>query len=222
MSCRCDAHYDRLEDCPRCSGELPDGPDELLSEMAENERSWYARRPSLESPNGARRCRICDGAIAPGPTAGVHAECLPEALPEGARSCGGCAELLLGDEDEFDHDLCSTPADCRDELAEGPNTQPLLDLIAAFPVDEEDVPTEPMLVVPELVDSVVRVQDAVRCICQRWCPVEIVTRSAATRPNVVNALTITCTCGVRIGILFSWSRRCITTIRHYPPDSVLN
>lgn len=127
--CWCGAGYEDESDCPRCSVRFvqlediiaehalptadspPDGPDDMLCHIAELEAQVGRERRVLEETGGARTCRYCRGLIPPGDTAGAHDECLPAVLPEGARSCAGCAELILDDDDEYEHEFCPTPAD---------------------------------------------------------------------------------------------------------------
>lgn len=72
MTCRCDARYERESDCPRCSSELPDGPDELLAAIAEAEAAELAvatedddapTEPMLELSAGAGRPLTVEGTL---------------------------------------------------------------------------------------------------------------------------------------------------------------
>lgn len=96
---------------PETPPDLPEGPDEWLTMVAELERQVAQERARLEATGGARRCRYCQLDVPPGPGAGVHEACLPRRLPEGARSCAGCGELILDEDDEFEHDFCDCPGD---------------------------------------------------------------------------------------------------------------
>lgn len=199
--------------------QLPDGPDELLADIAEMEAVVARERRALDDRSGARRCRYCDESIPRGPAPGVHPECLPAELPEGARSCTGCAELLLGDDDEFDHDFCEADYenlvdDAGEELF-GTLAPPFgVEEIVWFAGDgEDDDPTEPMLTLPDPAEAPVRASDVVRCPCGRPNTVEFVARNDGQLHRTVSTLSTTCACGTLISVAFSWARRSTIAVK---------
>lgn len=194
MSCWCGAGYATVSDCPRCKDdveELPDGPDELLDALVMLEKAcgtFYGRREG----DGRRQCRFCAERIDAGPTPGYHEACIPTELPEGARSCTGCAEMILDAEDDLDHDYCDYPGDSR--------------------YDEESEPTEPMLELPASGSSPLKVSDQFQCPCTRWLPFELVSPEVDCR-RLLTPVVLDCPCGIRICLVWSWARCCVTSVR---------
>lgn len=258
MTCTCDAAYSDAADCPRCSGApterwfarrpsmtlpslpaltaeqlalppLPDGPDEMLTEMAELEAVVAHERHALDREDGARRCRFCRGSIPAGDAPGVHEACLPETLPEGARSCAGCAELILDDDDDFEHDFCMTPGDSFDE-DEDPDDDLAHRLGLAITEgmlygDGDDEPTERMVALPEPMEGAPRVvEDSVMCLCGRWNPVKLVARLEDLAPPRIECLSgtsVTCECSRVIGLTYSWRRGCFVTVSYGDADPIV-
>lgn len=204
---------------------LPDGPDEMLMEMAELEAALDRERQELEDSGGGRRCRYCRGHVSPDEDAGVHEECLPAVLPEGARSCTGCGELILDADDEFEHDFCERPCDEADERADDAATLPPFE-------ESDDAPTEPMPPPgkPEaassestsdllrasglsLPASALDYEDSVLCSCSRWLPLRIAAPPRAVERNLVTSITVSCSCRVTITVTYSWRRGCVCRVR---------
>jgi hypothetical protein len=190
---------------------VPDGPDDFLCYVAELEAQVAAARQRLEDTDGARTCRYCRGSIPPGDAPGTHEECLPDVLPEGARSCAGCGELIVDDDDQFEHDFCDTPADeAETEPRLGPDLQP------------SSSTSWPPSIVPEPIAEVCRYTDRVPCRCRRSVEVTFVAPPFAREQPLVSMESVRCVCGVELTVAYSWSRGMLD-VRWSPPGaSALN
>lgn len=185
--------------------DLPDGPDELLSELAEMEAVVARERQALDESGGARRCRFCRQQVPPGPDSGVHDECWPRDLPEGARSCSACGECILDDDDDYEHDFCPLPGESTSEAGQW------------LYGDEEDGPTEPMPSAPPL-----RHEGSIQCACSRWLPLSLVAPLDAVEHCAESTASLICNCALRVHVTYSWARQCTTRIVFERPARVLN
>lgn len=204
--------------------QLPDGPDDLLAEIAEMEAVVARERRELDDRSGARRCRYCEEPIPPGPAPGVHPECLPEELPEGARSCTGCAEVILSADEEFDHDFCEAD---YEQLVDEDGEELFGTLAPPFGVEElvwfggeDNDPTEPLLALPEVPEAPVRASDVVLCPCKRQHTIEFVARNDGQLGRTISTASVTCACGMLISVAFSWSRRCCVAVKFNDRDVI--
>lgn len=179
---------------------LSDGPDELLMELAEMEGVVERERRALEDSGGARRCRFCRKEVPVGADSGVHDACWPRELPEGARSCSGCGEAILDEDDDFEHDFCPYPGESVDDAGR------------RVYAEEDDEPTVPMLAPPMPTTAPLRHEGSVQCTCGRWLPVSLVGPLGAVEGWVESTASLECNCRMRVHVTYSWARGCMTKV----------